>query len=118
MLTPYVIYLLMIAVVITAVMMLVRIIFMKQVRETTARNSADVIVWTLFHSRWNGKVNEILYTWRVLLYDLQKEAAPPLQIEAAKRQVRYYENKLTVAKWLVTSHGRLRQTVIRGEQHG
>lgn len=105
MLNEYIIFTIVVGSIIAAVFMLIRVVFYSQIKRVAEEKNAELMNWFLYQEKWDGHPNTILYTWRQILYDLKNNHAPRPQIEAAERQLKYYEKELTKSTWLVTQNG-------------
>ncbi|WP_020403777.1 hypothetical protein [Gracilimonas tropica] len=115
MLDQYIIITLVVGIIIAAILMLVRVVFYSQIKRVADEKNAEIMNWFLYQEMWDGNPNTILYSWRKVLYELRNTHAPRVQIEAAERQLKYYERKMTKSTWLVNSKGLTSKTTVGGE---
>lgn len=117
MLTDYIIATLIIGIVITASLMLIRLLFYVQMKRVAKEKNAELLTWFQYQERWDGNRNTQLYAWRCLIYDLKNQCAPRDQIEAAERQYKACERRLTKGTWMVTPSGKVKEKLTVGGNH-
>ena len=114
MLTNYLIITLVVGFVVAITLMLIRVVFYNQIKRVANEKNAEILNWLLYQERWDGDRNTQLYAWRCLIYDLKNQCAPREQIEAAERQYRACEKRLTKGTWMVTPSGKVKEKLTVG----
>lgn len=114
MLSNYLIVTIVVGMVIAAVLMLIRVVFYNQIKRVATEKNAEILNQLLYHERWDGNRNTQLYAWRCLIYDLKEMHAAREQIEAAERQYRACEKRLTKGAWMVTPSGKVKEKLTVG----